>query len=60
MIKFIKEQKCTQAKQVLIEKAQEFGNSYFYELGLNLKFCAGIKRFQEYADSSELYRYIKN
>ena len=27
------------------EKINEFGDDYFYTLGLNLKFCSGIEKF---------------
>jgi hypothetical protein len=28
------------------EKIEQFGDDYFYTLGLNLKFCDGIEKFK--------------
>ena len=38
-----------------MKKTHEFGNSYFYELGLNKKFCASIPRFKQQNDISQKF-----
>ena len=43
----IKDGKCAEAKAALQRKLEEFGNDYFYTLGLNLKFCSGIRNFMK-------------
>ena len=44
---YIKDGKCAEAKAALQRKLEEFGNDYFYTLGLNLKFCSGIRNFMK-------------
>ena len=34
-------------------KVEKFGDDYFYQLGLNLKFCEGIKRFRKTSKMDE-------
>ena len=34
-------------------KKAEFGQKYFYIFGLNLKFCRGIRRYQEQLSEAE-------
>ena len=38
---------CQEAKGNLQQKLEEFGNDYFYSLGLNKKFCHGIEGFMK-------------
>ena len=38
---------CQEAKGNLQQKLEEFGNDYFYSLGLNTKFCNGIEGFMK-------------
>ena len=44
---FFKKSKCVQAKKVVKAKIDQFGDDYFYTLGLNLKFCRGVEEFLE-------------
>ena len=44
---YTKDGKCAEAKAALQRKLEEFGNDYFYTLGLNLKFCSGIRNFMK-------------
>ena len=39
------DQQCAKAKLEIQLKLERFGNDYFYTLGLNRKFCAGIGDF---------------
>ena len=39
------DQQCAKAKLEIQLKLERFGNDYFYTLGLNKKFCAGIGDF---------------
>ena len=34
-------------QKVVRLKVEKFGDDYFYQLGLNLKFCEGIERFRQ-------------
>ena len=43
----IKRNKCIQAKNDVKAKINQFGDDYFYTLGLNLKFCRGVDEFLE-------------
>ncbi|CAG5079389.1 Oidioi.mRNA.OKI2018_I69.PAR.g9242.t1.cds [Oikopleura dioica] len=37
--------KCIEAKEKVRTKINQFGDDYFYTLGLNLKFCRGVNEF---------------
>merc|ERR1712228_809643 len=39
--------KCNEAKKKVRIKIEQFGDDYFYTLGLNNKFCDGIRKFNE-------------
>ena len=39
------DQQCAKAKLEIQLQLERFGNDYFYTLGLNKKFCAGIGDF---------------
>merc|ERR1712131_512281 len=41
------EKRCINAKETVREKKYEFGDEFFYKLGLNRKFCDGIARWSK-------------
>lgn len=42
------------------DKVEQFGDDYFYQLGLNLKFCEGIYRFQKLEMAAKFGMGIKS
>ena len=51
----IKREKCFNAQMRIMNSVANFGDSYFYELNLNLKFCEGIGRAKELGNLEALY-----
>ncbi|CAG5105386.1 Oidioi.mRNA.OKI2018_I69.chr1.g2085.t1.cds [Oikopleura dioica] len=52
--KSIQEEDCKYANTTLQMEIMDFGNQYFYDLGLNRKLCKGINRLDElYATASD-------
>lgn len=38
---------CEEARREWAKEQEKFGNRYFYDLGLNKKYCTGIERHQD-------------
>ena len=46
-------------QKVVRSKVEKFGDDYFYQLGLNLKFCEGIERFRRTSEPEKFGVGIK-